>query len=501
MFVRRFTVRFCVVLGLAVPLNAQSQFRALSRYAFPTAVEAAAHVAVGDADLDGAPDVFVVRQNVVGGSLGHYRNDGLGGFADVSSTLPSLPAKLWNLAVGDVDGDRAPDLVIVGAAQSQLLLNTGTGGKFRNVTATNLPTHTSTMYGVAMGDVDGDRDVDLVLGSQSGQHELFLNDGTGKFTRAGAARMPQVGLGAWDAKLVDVDGDKDLDLLLGLSSAAQQMLFLNTLGSFADVTAKRMPRMVTSTREVLVGDFDGDGDVDAYYVNYRQRDSLLINDGKGVFKDETSSRLPTLAYGSYGGTVVDVDEDGDLDVVVGHFTNTTTPTETTVLYLNDGKGVFAHAAARMPGRAINALDVAAADFDRDGDMDLAYAAWLKVPSGVYFNHEGQLYAENAPVVGRTWTLDVYAQPGYAKATQNGAVFLGIGPLKPRVATPWGALGITPPFFVGPVFSIAAPGGRVRLSLQVPNDTKLRGVDLWWQALHDHAPVDLRLMNVWTDRIQ
>jgi hypothetical protein len=79
---------------------------------------------------------------------------------------------------------------------------------------------------LALGDVDGDGDPDLVLGN-SGQNRLYLNDGSGTFTDATTERMPTTNDSTGSVALGDVDGDGDLDLICG--NETPNGLFLNLL--------------------------------------------------------------------------------------------------------------------------------------------------------------------------------------------------------------------------------------------------------------------------------
>lgn len=490
------TTGFCVA-------QTATQFREIKRNAFPVDSRNTSSLAIGDYNLDGVPDL-IYTDFTLANQVQLYRGDGLGNFTDVTATaLPSAgTVRGWKVTFLRADADPFPDIFLAMAGQNRLFLNQR-NGTFKDVTSTNLPVVVRSSYGLDIGDVDGDGDMDIVMGNTSVQNDLWLNNGRGVFSDVTSTNMPAGSQGAWDATLADVDGDKDLDVFFANSSNKIQQLYINNgKGVFTDETSTRMPTLSTSARQCAAGDVDGDGDIDVFFGCYNGQDLLLINDGKGFFKDETSTRLPSRTNGTYGAIMADIDEDKDLDIFVGAFTSTTAPTAPISLLLNDGKGKFTDAtAARMPNVNMNALNFAVGDIDLDQDIDLAYANWAG-QNGVYFNHEGQVTADAAPKIGTTWSLDVYAQPGYATLPQSGILLLGVGPLSPRVQTPWGRLGIAPPWFVVSGWAIPPKqSGKYTLPLPVPNDATLRGVKLWWQGFHAHVPIDTRLMNVWVETIQ
>jgi hypothetical protein len=293
----------------------------------PQFVHDSEDIAVADFDRDGDRDVVVVSEDDETNE--HYVNDGKGVFLGAGHLLPVRG--ISNIVeVLDVDLDGAPDLVIGNQGQNFILINDGTG-RFRDETATRLPVQGETTQDVAIGDVDGDDDPDLVFANEAGLDRLVLNDGHGHFAPAPEDHLPPppTATDSRDVELADVDGDGDLDLFFGV---------------------------VGWSREGLTA-----------------RNRLLINDGTGVFMDETDTRLDGPDDDTLDGVLLDLDGDGDLDLVTSHTVGD--DPAALIAWENDGTGRFTPAPGTYFGdeRAGDILAIVPADFDGDGATDLFIA--------------------------------------------------------------------------------------------------------------------------------
>jgi hypothetical protein len=213
--------------------------------------------------------------------------------------------------------------------------------------------------------------------NDGGVTRLWLNDGSGRFTDATAARMPDIKVRfSWDLELADVDNDTDLDVLVSCKRCPGSHLFRNDgAGQFAD-DPRALPAY-TNNYEFEAMDLNADGFLDLVTMNdgeivggngSSRREHVFRNDGKGRFRDATDEWWPVAANVGEDDNMVaylDYDSDGDADFVVGSLSG---PDR---LLINNGLGrlqvrLDVFDGAPTPGT----LGLALADLDEDGRMDV-----------------------------------------------------------------------------------------------------------------------------------
>ena len=235
----------------------------------------------GDLDADGDLDVLI------GGSNSHrtWLNDGNGQFADSYQSFAVAGSR--QLALGDLDGDRDPDIVILTESDSasadgvpdsgpadQIWLNDGSGRFFDSGQRFGQ----GRSLAVALGDLDGDNDLDAfilsALNATDETRSIWLNDGSGRFGLS--ASLPGR-IAAQVIILEDLDQDLDLDVLI--SSGESVEVWINDgLGAF-ELSDQRIA--LTRNSAVALGDLDGDGDLDLFSGYLNQRYRIWWNDGFG----------------------------------------------------------------------------------------------------------------------------------------------------------------------------------------------------------------------------
>ena len=131
--------------------------------------------------------------------------------------------------------------------------------------------------GVAVGDVDGDDLVDVFLASQESPAVLYHNEGRLHFTDVTAASgLTLAGVKSTSAVLADVDGDRDLDLIVG-TFGGQVLLFLNDgHGHFSDATARSGLTGGYMATTMTLADVDGNGSLDLYVATYKTHNALDV---------------------------------------------------------------------------------------------------------------------------------------------------------------------------------------------------------------------------------
>jgi hypothetical protein len=211
-----------------------------------------------------------------------------------------------------------------------------------------------------------------------------------QYVQQTATRFPVQSEYTNQCTVVDIDGDGDLDIVWangqGYSTQGTALpvrVYVNNgAGVFADETATRAAGITGWFRGVEAGDVDKDGDWDLILANdFNKRPQLLINNGSGVFADQTTTRLPNITMSSARAQFGDVDNDGDLDLVFCNNGTTRFGSGQPRLFVNNGAGVFADATTNLPtGVVAEQMDVLFFDCDNDLDLDIFLATRASTPN-------------------------------------------------------------------------------------------------------------------------
>lgn|SRR5690554_1558657 len=335
----------------------------------------------GDGDLDAVLAMELDENRL-------YINDGTGRFTWKKNVFKPVKHDTEHVRAADFNQDGHIDLIFVAEDDQNHELYFGKGdGSFQDMSARLLGR--SEANGLDVGDVNGDELPDIVVGNsgEKGQNFLWLNnpDNPGNFLDANAT-LPQVNDATQSINLTDVDGDGDLDMLIGNEVPPNRLLINNGNGVFAEHAEGIDLPVPLETRMVLAFDADGDGDLDIVFSNLTSngRDyekdpqmRILINDGQGNFQDETDGRMPQNSFSSYASNFIDFDGDGDLDLLVGTIQIPGFKPDKIRAYENDGKGVFRDISDfAIPNQTVaRGWDIAIGDVNGDGVDDALIGGW------------------------------------------------------------------------------------------------------------------------------
>ncbi|MEL6328565.1 MAG: VCBS repeat-containing protein [Planctomycetota bacterium] len=269
-------------------------------------------IAFADFDADGLTDIVFAAEDDSNHEI-YFR---LAGDSTDDIRFENVSANLRQKIVGDAvialdfdnDGDR--DFIISGHGDELAARNDGKGNFVRDngVLPTGADPDGDITQDLEAGDIDGDGDLDIVLGNE-GPNRVFINNGDGTFGDESDRRLPASGRSAnsetRELDLGDVDGDGDLDLMVAntgwkpTNQPANQLFLNDGRGRFTEAPADALPGTGNDTTSIDVDlvDLDGDGDLDALFANFNQDRPLQIwtNDGAGNFRDVTAQWVPPMS--------------------------------------------------------------------------------------------------------------------------------------------------------------------------------------------------------------
>jgi hypothetical protein len=395
-------------------------------------------VSLADIDNDGDLDMFF--QGAASSARQIWRNDLNGtntlSFTNVTATMlptgSNAVGDSWSSAWADYDGDGLVD-VFVGQTNSSggtgdVLRNIG--GSFSNRTSATGLDDPGFHQNVGWADIDNDRDLDLIIGQEGPEkHEIYLQGPDHQFTNVGAAVGIQVAFGTkgYGLAIGDPDGDGDLDMYISTCRSGgdirnnffQNMLVETGSLSFVDIADTNGTQNFNNTYGSEFIDLDDDGDLDLYVTGADGQDTKIFrNDGNNEFTDVHDvighKLLSTNGSDLNGSKAVDYDNDGDLDL---YFHDNLASTGNQKLFRNDGDWQFTevtelvglHVAAGGAPVGAGGYDSAWGDLDRDGDQDLVN------PNNSTFNGTPtpeRIYINDASTNGNHWLYVELAGPDY-----------------------------------------------------------------------------------------
>ena len=277
---------------------------------------------IADVNGDNKPDIIVA--NYAANNIGVFLNTGNGMFTMPTIYSTGLESYPYSVKAVDVNGDNKPD-IIVGNSYSNnvgVFLNTG-NGTFSTQT-TYSTGDDSYPYSVASADMNGDNKPDIIVANPDADNVgVFLNIGQGTFSTQTTYSTGN-GSTPYSVATADVDGDNKSDIIVALSGWGAVGVLLSTgNGTFANV----MTVQLSDVCAVVVGDINGDSNLDIIYSSCRHTFGVLLNTGNRsfIFLAEHFTDAYTSPFNFVAGmstpqslTLADVNGDNKFDIIVAN---------------------------------------------------------------------------------------------------------------------------------------------------------------------------------------
>ena len=287
--------------------------------------------------------------------------------------LDVIPSPSMSSAVGDLDNDGDLDVLVVRKFhRASIFINDGKGAF--SLGEQEFPRYDLRDAGI--NDLDSDGYPDMVLVQNNGPNLILFNDGAGGFPQIAQelGDGPSIGI-----SIDDIDSDGDLDLFFAQYEAPLEIWFNNGAGHF-DISEQIF--VAANNRKFALGDLDGDGDPDAVIPrDFGESSVIFLNDGTGRF-ESIESGIQTAGLNGINASLGDVDGDGDLDILHNcHGCGDS-------IWINNGSARFT-----STGQLLStgwSYDSEFADLDLDGDLDIVIAnsniedqVWLNDGTGIF----------------------------------------------------------------------------------------------------------------------
>jgi len=346
----------------------------------PILVPNARHSYVHDYDNDGDPDILIGRTKNLGSrattQIQYFENDGSANFSS-KFLFSRSNTRLFDLRIADFNNDGLMDFYSLNdeyeyerdnngnilnfderGYKLEFYRNNGSNDFSRFYIGAEDHVDTDIIFAeTAFGDFDGDLDIDIVVRDWNTSFDeynayVFLYDGIDDFQRI---TLPESRLGNMNSiQVSDVDNDGDLDIST-LRDMGEYFWYKN------DGAANFTQEFEFVSRLEFEADIDRDGDIDRYSSRNRWQENIGNNEflsSERLIDDNLSASL------------IDVDEDGDLDIIASQYHFSTSESHKVNIYLNDGEQNYSKVEPALDGNLYWAESIEDVDLDQDGDVDV-----------------------------------------------------------------------------------------------------------------------------------
>jgi hypothetical protein len=345
-----------------------------------------------DYDNDGDVDLFVTNGPQQGENNFFYENNGDGTFTKITNIVITQDGKASDgSSWGDIDNDGDLDLFVANWWGQPNLLYLNNGDKtFSFQSGIQITTEASHSETGSWGDYNNDGFLDLYVCNSGGnlQNFLYKNNGDGTFTKLTDTFLNQT-FASRNIDWIDFNNDGLQDIFVTNENNQNENLYLNNGDdTYSTISVPSLLQNGGSTAGSNWEDIDNDGDFDVLMVNWgNQRNSLYINNGDETFTKLNQAPFSSDVSNSFGSSVGDIDNDGDLDIIISKAF--TTQKTVNLLYLNNNDGTFSKSNDSAVQDSGWTYGVAFGDYDNDGWLDLFEArCYNENENNVLFNNNG-----------------------------------------------------------------------------------------------------------------
>jgi hypothetical protein len=343
-------------------------------------------VAVADFNGDGLPDLAVPNRG--GSSVSVFLDTTTAGASTLSfasSVTFAVGQAPSAVAVGDINGDGRPDLVVVNSLSNTLsvLLNTTpTGAGVPSFATQQTFSVGMNPQAVAVGDFNGDGRSDLAVANFGNNSVLVLMDTTpaGTGTVSFFARPFVVGGSPTALAVADLNGDGRPDLAVANSADKSLSVLVNTTpaGAFSpSFSAQQSFAVGTNPFAVAAGDFNGDGRPDLAVANYLDNDvSILLNTTAAGATNLSFAAQHTFATGTTPNALAVTDFDGDGRPDLAAVNNADGTASVLLNTMSAGAATPSFTAQQVFAAGPTPDDLAVGDFNADGRPDLVVSDFV-----------------------------------------------------------------------------------------------------------------------------